>query len=186
MSDFLFIAGHPALDFLNTQKANASGLVETLTEPQAVVAWFAGAGLGSVAVSEALLADALELREAVRYLVRAWIQNAPAPAAPVGTLNRVLATGAVYPVLSPDFSQAATPTVAAHPLLPVALSALDLLAHHDKTLVRQCGGTGCVLWFLDTTKNKRRRWCAMETCGNREKAAAHYRRVKESAHGDAS
>jgi predicted RNA-binding Zn ribbon-like protein len=27
--------------------------------------------------------------------------------------------------------------------------------------------------FLDTTKNGRRRWCDMATCGNRAKAARH-------------
>lgn len=181
MSDFLFVAGHPALNFLNTQKADADGFVETLTAPGSVAAWFGEAGFGDIAATDALLTDALALREAVRALVRAWTTNAPAPAAPLETLNRVLATGASYPGVSQGFAETATPTATAHPLLAVALAAMDLLTHHDKTLVRQCGGTGCVLWFLDTTKNKRRRWCRMEVCGNREKAIAHYNRVREAA-----
>jgi len=44
--------------------------------------------------------------------------------------------------------------------------------------VRECGNPACTLWFLDTTKAQRRRWCTVEICGNRAKAAAHRRRLK--------
>ena len=61
-------------------------------------------------------------------------------------------------------------------LAPVARSAAWLLEHGDPTLVRRCGGSGCVLLFYDTTKNHSRRWCSMEGCGSRAKAGAYYRR----------
>jgi predicted RNA-binding Zn ribbon-like protein len=34
--------------------------------------------------------------------------------------------------------------------------------------------------FYDTTKNGRRRWCDMSTCGNRAKAARHREKVRSS------
>jgi predicted RNA-binding Zn ribbon-like protein len=36
--------------------------------------------------------------------------------------------------------------------------------------------------FFDSTKNGRRRWCDMSTCGNRAKAARHRKRASEVAH----
>ena len=39
-------------------------------------------------------------------------------------------------------------------------------------------GENCVRYFYDTTKNRRRRWCSMDGCGSRAKAAAYYRRRK--------
>ncbi|MFL5310303.1 MAG: CGNR zinc finger domain-containing protein [Myxococcales bacterium] len=61
---------------------------------------------------------------------------------------------------------------------PVAESAAWLLEHGDPSLVRRCENDRCVLVFYDTTKNRRRRQCTMETCGSRAKSAADYRRKR--------
>lgn len=66
----------------------------------------------------------------------------------------------------------------AHLVVPVAESAAALLALGRPALVRRCGGPGCVLYFYDTTKNGSRRWCSMDGCGGRQKAAAYYRRTR--------
>jgi predicted RNA-binding Zn ribbon-like protein len=34
----------------------------------------------------------------------------------------------------------------------------------------------CGWLFLDTSKNRRRRWCSMATCGSRDKARRYYER----------
>lgn len=67
---------------------------------------------------------------------------------------------------------------ATHLAAPVAESAAALLADGDPARVRRCGGPGCVLYFYDTSKNGSRRWCSMEGCGGRHKAAAYYRRSR--------
>jgi predicted RNA-binding Zn ribbon-like protein len=54
---------------------------------------------------------------------------------------------------------------------------LDLLGTAPPGRLRRCEGTGCVLWFLDTSRSGRRRWCSMAGCGNRAKARAHYQRT---------
>ncbi|MBC7806935.1 MAG: CGNR zinc finger domain-containing protein [Akkermansiaceae bacterium] len=180
---FLFIAGHPALDFLNTEKADDAGeRVELLAEPESVAAWLRASGMHPVPADDSLLSDARTLRDAVRSLVVAWTSDTPAPDEPLALLNCILATGAARQQMASDFTGQEIPVIPApHPLLPLALSALNLLTRHDKTLVRKCAGTGCVLWFLDTTKNKRRRWCRMEACGNREKVSSHYQRHRKLA-----
>jgi len=45
--------------------------------------------------------------------------------------------------------------------------------------VRECGGTACNWLFLDESRNRSRRWCSMESCGNRAKARRHYHRSRE-------
>ena len=66
-------------------------------------------------------------------------------------------------------------------LAPLADSASELLCGGDASRVHRCGNPKCVLYFYDTTRNRRRRFCTPEGCGNRVKAAARYRRSRESA-----
>lgn len=66
-------------------------------------------------------------------------------------------------------------------LWPIARSAADLLAFGDPSRIRQCADDrGCGWLFLDRSRNRSRRWCSMEDCGNRAKAGRHFRRRKES------
>ncbi len=65
-------------------------------------------------------------------------------------------------------------------LAPVAESAADLLCYGNPSYLKKCESDDCVLYFYDTTKNHTRRWCSMAACGNRAKAAAHYRRAREA------
>jgi predicted RNA-binding Zn ribbon-like protein len=43
-----------------------------------------------------------------------------------------------------------------------------------------CGGGLCGWLFLDESRGKRRRWCDMKDCGNREKARRYYRQQQKS------
>ncbi|MGA2136792.1 MAG: CGNR zinc finger domain-containing protein [Bryobacteraceae bacterium] len=54
-------------------------------------------------------------------------------------------------------------------LWPVALSAAELLTSDDLAAIRECPGPDCGWLFLDTSRNRRRRWCDMQDCGNRAK-----------------
>lgn len=61
-------------------------------------------------------------------------------------------------------------------LWPIVHSAAELLTSEQLARVGQCAGESCGWLFLDTTRNRSRRWCEMEECGNRAKARRHYRR----------
>jgi predicted RNA-binding Zn ribbon-like protein len=63
-------------------------------------------------------------------------------------------------------------------LWPIARAAADLLLSDVFKHLRMCASDECAWLFLDKTKNQRRRWCDMKTCGNRVKARRHYQRVK--------
>lgn len=54
----------------------------------------------------------------------------------------------------------------------VAASALELLTHGPLHRLGECPSCGWL--FLDISKNGRRRWCNMATCGSRDKARRYY------------
>ena len=78
--------------------------------------------------------------------------------------------------LTPHFTPAARSTGCL--LVPVVLDALDLV-RETPGRVRECAGERCPVLYLDTSRNRSRRWCSMEICGARAKAAAYYRRHRE-------
>ena len=51
---------------------------------------------------------------------------------------------------------------------PIARSAADLLTSPELYRVGICDDeAGCGFAFFDTSRNRSRRWCSMEDCGNR-------------------
>lgn len=63
-------------------------------------------------------------------------------------------------------------------LAAIARSAADLIVEGRKAPVRKCGNPACVLYFYDTSRTGRRRWCSMAVCGNRNKVAAFAKRKR--------
>lgn len=57
-----------------------------------------------------------------------------------------------------------------------ATSALALLSANTIERIRICRHCGWL--FVDRSKNRSRNWCDMSVCGNRVKAARHYRKQK--------
>jgi predicted RNA-binding Zn ribbon-like protein len=184
--------GHPALDFLNTVAPPDEGRNDALGAPATFIQWLDRASLATEADIAALrssppdvrllLADALRLREAVAGIVRAHVAGAQVPDVAVIEVNRVLAsrhTGVRLTSMGAGRYHLGDVTTTSGPLgllAPVAEAAARLLLDADPKRLRQCAAEGCGLWFLDTSRNGRRRWCSMARCGNRAKVAAHYRR----------
>ena len=65
------------------------------------------------------------------------------------------------------------------PALLLAENALELITADPPARLHTCASGTCRWLFLDTSKNRTRRWCDMKICGNRAKA----RRYSE-AHRD--
>jgi predicted RNA-binding Zn ribbon-like protein len=62
-------------------------------------------------------------------------------------------------------------------LVSIAQSASDLLRHGDLSLVKRCVNPACRVFF--TTRRRTTRAGGVTTgCGNRMRAAAHYRRSR--------
>jgi predicted RNA-binding Zn ribbon-like protein len=58
-----------------------------------------------------------------------------------------------------------------------AQSAAELLTSDKLRTLRFCEAPDCQWLFLDNSRNRSRRWCDMTSCGNRQKARRHYRRL---------
>lgn len=61
-------------------------------------------------------------------------------------------------------------------LAAIARSAAELIAEGASARLRVCSNPDCGLFFYDTSRTRRRRWCSMSRCGNRHKVAAFSRR----------
>jgi hypothetical protein len=84
--NFLFIAGEPALDFVNTEIVRDGERVDLLNGPEALEAWIREASLGRVRVTPAALKDAKRLRAALRKF-------AAGEASPLRVINQELQRG---------------------------------------------------------------------------------------------
>jgi predicted RNA-binding Zn ribbon-like protein len=63
---------------------------------------------------------------------------------------------------------------------PLAGSTAEVLTSTDLALVRECAAPDCGWLFVDTSRNRSRRWCDMAVCGNRQKARQHYARRRST------
>jgi len=193
VTKFFFGAGHPSLDFVNTQMRQNGAPLDLLATWHDVVVWAREAGLLSeveaascAATDEAALRAALALRKELRAMATGLARGEPVAAPVVGLLNRHLArgTGRACVVAGEAGFELRFETPlrdGADVVARIAASAANLLCEADLTRVKACGNPDCVLVFLDTTKNGARHWCSMDLCGNRHKAARHYARRKSGA-----
>jgi predicted RNA-binding Zn ribbon-like protein len=184
----VFLAGHLALDFLNTRMRGNGEVVDLLQRDADVLHWLKQAGLPAPklawhATRTSLLDSARTLRENIRSLVekrKAGQRGDPA------LLNRFLSGVQSHPRIvwnkprSLKIEKVRRQDTAEAILGPVAEAAADLLATADFKLVKRCEDDTCVLWFSDHTKSHRRRWCSMALCGNRHKVAAYRQRLRDS------
>jgi len=180
-----------ALDFLNTRKYVKGWVSDLISTPEELREWLDSVGLHthgtdvetSPPVARMMFDEAHRLRDAIRVAVEARVRGERVPPRSLYMLNRVLEASRSSARLVHDGARltlirldSAPASLAA--LSPIALAAAMLLTEADCRRIRQCRSERCALWFLDTSKNGRRRWCSMATCGNRAKAARHYQKQK--------
>jgi len=136
----------------------------------------------------AVLARAIELREAIYRIFLSVSLHKPASNADLVTLNGELARTHGRLRVSrlkapPGFGWAweADEHALDAPLGPLARSAAELLtAPLQLQQVRQCNGENCGWLFIDSSKNHSRRWCDMGDCGNRAKVRRHRLKQRRS------
>ncbi len=193
-------AGRLCLEFANTAAWHASPHPEeTLLSYLDLVSWSERIGILDAEAAEALAAQAatqptlvgqvhswaLELREAIYGIFSAVAQGATVAGSDVDLLNEALAfayTGATLAIGAPNFTWKwrGDLTGLDRMLWPVLRSAVRLLTESDLTRIGQCADDrGCGYLFYDTSRNRKRRWCDMGSCGNRAKAQRHYNHLRK-------
>ena len=194
---FVFVGERLWLDFINTDDVRRGTRVDVLRDFEQLIRWLEatsvldGERAGGIrrraqqqpAGATASLADARRIRASLRALAERGALAAEVRVNALGEINRVLGRSAgtrrVEARADGSFVRSFVPVGDAFAglMIPVVESAADALVTGELVRVRRCADVRCLHVFFDGTKNGRRRWCDMATCGNRAKAARHRRRV---------
>ena len=175
------------LDYVNTRYwRGRPTATETLNAAADLAVWATANGGAQSARLPAKpeLGHALEVREML-YRLFNTASDGKAPAArDLQAFNEALAAAPARTRLARDKSGfsweiEARPATALAILAPVLWSAGDLLAGSRLGRVRRCANPECGWLFLDDSRAGKRRWCSMQSCGNRAKAKRHYHRSRE-------
>lgn len=191
------IAGHLAIDFVNSVATPNGGTIDWLQDGAAAMGWFASLSVfpedALRKLQRSVSPTALNAAAAEARALREWLRGRLAhPTRLRGspqvseTLNTLLSRGSAFDAL--DKTAEGEMKVQEHDrlespaqlLVPIAKAIARLVTEEDLTRVRACEGVGCSLWFLDQTKPGRRRFCSPEVCGNRAKVAAFRSRQRNA------
>lgn len=191
------------LDFVNTDDVRHGTRLDLLRDFDALVRFLEESGVldderssgmrrraqQQPAGATAALVEARRTRAALRALAERGGQSEKARFDALTEINRVLGRSAgtrrVESLADGSFARSFVPVGDAFAalIIPIVESAADSLISGDLGRVRRCGDTRCTRVFLDHTRNGRRRWCEMSTCGNRAKAARFRARHADEAPG---
>lgn len=133
-------------------------------------------------VKSKVMKDAYRLREAIYRIFSAVYHNRMVDQGDLDVLNEILSRGLArrkVDLAKGGFEWAWRDDLSAEVMLyPLAKSAADLLTSEDLTRVKECANEeqGCGSLFLDFSKGQTRRWCSMQSCGNRMKFRTYYER----------
>ncbi|MFE9404209.1 CGNR zinc finger domain-containing protein [Streptomyces sp. NPDC006530] len=144
---------------------------ERLTDAARLKLWLGAAGLDVTDVSPTGLKGALELREAIYRIGSAIAAGERPRSKDVHTLNTIAAAGHAKAALEHERAGwHLTKTTPVRDALGVlATDAIRILGGPERDRVKNCEGPGCAGLFLDTSRGANRRWCSMNTCGNKVK-----------------
>jgi len=189
--DGMLVGGNPALDFLNTVHD------WTVDQPNDYLATFDhalgfGHAVGLINRSEERRLDGRRagtelrrlrgLRKSLERIFRASVSRRSPPSHDLAVLVAALAEGTRGMRLrgtrgGPLRREIGVERSGAALLrLRVAEVAATLLTSADLERVKAC--PTCGWFFLDTSKNRSRRWCSMSTCGASAKSRTYYRRTR--------
>jgi predicted RNA-binding Zn ribbon-like protein len=204
--EFAFIGERLWLDFVNTEDVRRGLRIDVLRDFDALVRWMEAAtvldlerGSGfrrrasqQPAGAAAALAEARRVRAVLRALAERGALTHEICLHAVAEINRILGRSAGTRRLEArgdgSFARSFVPVGDAFAglLIPIVESAADALVLGELARVHRCADIRCPRVFFDGTKNGRRRWCDMATCGNRAKAARHRAKVRTSGDGTPS
>ncbi|MFE8940007.1 CGNR zinc finger domain-containing protein [Streptomyces sp. NPDC000963] len=162
-----------ATSFTATLTERRGEPVERVPVPERLVDWLAVHGLRVDACSESQWERARQLREAIHEAATAVATRAPLPAAAVRIINDRSTGGRASAVLSPRGGQEWHLDSASveDALSVIAADAVDIVSGAREGRMALCASPTCRAAFFDTSRGATRRWCEMNTCGNREKKA---------------
>jgi predicted RNA-binding Zn ribbon-like protein len=190
-SEFVFVGEHPAIDFANTVVVSSGHLEDLLCSWSDVVDWLSRTGLctnRSLTIPTSRCVQALknvvELRHDWKEKLAQIIAGKKVSDEFLERLNTLLVEDTFHDTLHREgkngFSLVRSVSELDGEKLALAVLARQIaifLTEANMSYLHRCANTtSCALYFYDTTKNHRRQWCSVASCGNRHKVAQFRKR----------
>lgn len=176
----LFISGRVSLDLAQSGGEGEYAELERLRKPDDLARWLlmSELELEVAEVSAAELEQARLLRRAIWETANRLRAGEQPERKDVELINRVAEQAPLVPRFSAERKTSIwqQPTSATAALASIARDAIELFANQAQWPIQQCQAHDCVLLFVDHSRSGKRRWCAMERCGNRAKVAKFRRK----------
>ncbi|WP_454197919.1 CGNR zinc finger domain-containing protein [Nocardia sp. Marseille-Q1738] len=175
-----------ATSFTGTLSERHGDPVERIPTPQRLVDWLAVNGLGVDSCTTAQLELAWELRESIHAAATAAAIRDALPASAVRVINDCSVQGRAAAILTPEGSRQwrlSSASCVEDALGVIAADAISIIAGERDGKLALCASPTCRAAFFDTSQSRTRKWCDMNTCGNRQKKArfnANRRRTPEA------
>ncbi|ETX12666.1 hypothetical protein MUS1_00845 [Marinomonas ushuaiensis DSM 15871] len=182
---FIHVGNHLAMDLINTQFACHGETVDLLASFDDVHQWATEAGITlTTSHDDADIESVWLLREAIKTLMTNQSDQQALSEDAIDVVNKYLCHAPMQKRLETvDEGVSLRPlyqTLTLDQLLgKIANEAAELLTSPQNQQIKSCSNEKCILMFLDTSRGKKRRWCSMEHCGNRAKAANFYHANKD-------
>lgn len=162
-----------ATSFTGTLSERYGHSVERIPTPHRLEDWLSLNGLAVTSCSTAELDSARELRESIHAVATAAAVQADLPADALDIINMRSAQGRAAATLTPDrrLKWHLGSSSVEDALGVVAADAITIIAGERDGRLALCASPSCRAAFFDTSQSRSRRWCDMNTCGNRQKKA---------------
>ncbi|MFJ1767521.1 CGNR zinc finger domain-containing protein [Amycolatopsis sp. NPDC088138] len=163
-----------ATSFTGTLSERHGDAVERIPTPRRLVDWLVVSGLAVDSCTPAQLELARELRESIHAAATAAAIRDVLPASAVEVLNHRSADGKAAAILTPEGTrrwQLGSASRVEDALGVIAADAISIIAGERDGKLALCASTTCQAAFFDTSQSRTRKWCDMNTCGNRQKKA---------------
>ena len=124
--------------------------------------------------AEDVLRRAKQLRETIYRIFSAVAADTTPDSDDLDLLNTELHEAMAHTRLVPaedgfDWTWPDEPLALERAIWPIVRSAAELLVSGEIGRIRECAASDCGWLFFDESRNRSRRWCSMQTCGNRAK-----------------
>jgi predicted RNA-binding Zn ribbon-like protein len=189
----LLLGGRLAIDFANipsypgapAQHLSWEELIAFLQASQ-IISAERGASLLTLSGSDpdaaqTLLSRSIRLRDALRAILGAIVRKEEVAREWTEPINKILCITEGHDELIREGSSWRMEFKAREGgldwlLAAIARSAAEIVVEGAQARLRMCANPACGLFFSDSSRTHRRRWCSMAICGNRHKVASFARR----------
>jgi predicted RNA-binding Zn ribbon-like protein len=172
-----------ATSFTGTLSERHGDAVERIPTPHRLVDWLTVNGLAVDSCTPAQLDLARELRESIHAAATAAAMQDALPASAVQVINDRSAQGRAAAILTPEGERRwrlGSASGVEDALSVIAADAVSIIAGERDGKLALCASPTCRAAFFDTSQSRTRKWCDMNTCGNRQKKARFHANQRQN------